>query len=165
MENLDRMAGDQCGAVVTGQQVGLYTGPAYTIYKALTAIKLAESYRRSGVEAVPVFWMATEDHDLDEVCRTWILAADSTLRSVQFTQKSEENRLPVGPIPFDSSIQRPPLPVPAGFAGLRIQARAGRPVEAGISGGEHLWAGVRRSRFLSLFRVRAHPAGSAGSDS
>ena len=105
MENLERMAGDQCGAVVTGQQVGLYTGPAYTIYKALTAIKLAESYRRSGVEAVPVFWMATEDHDLDEVCRTWILAADSTLRSVQFTPQSEENRLPVGPIPFDSSIQ------------------------------------------------------------
>ena len=104
MENLDRLAGDHCRAVVTGQQVGLFTGPAYTIYKALTAVRLAEAYRRRGVEAVPVFWMATEDHDLEEVGRTWILAADSTLKSVQFAQKSEGNRLPVGPIAFDPSI-------------------------------------------------------------
>lgn len=104
MENLDRLAGDHCRAVVTGQQVGLFTGPAYAIYKALTAVKLAEAYRRRGVDAVPVFWMATEDHDLEEVGRTWILAADSTLKSVQFAQESEDNRLPVGPISFDPSI-------------------------------------------------------------
>ncbi len=104
MENLDRLAGDRCRAVVTGQQVGLFTGPAYTIYKALTAVRLAEAYRRRGMEAVPVFWMATDDHDLEEVGRTWILAADSTPKSVQFAQKSEGNRLPVGPIAFDPSI-------------------------------------------------------------
>lgn len=104
MENLDRLAGDRCRAVVTGQQVGLFTGPAYTVYKALTAVKLAEAYRRRGVEAVPVFWMATEDHDLEEVGRTWILAADSTLESVQFARESEGNRLPVGPIAFGPSI-------------------------------------------------------------
>ena len=104
MENLDRLADDRCRAVVTGQQVGLFTGPAYTVYKALTAVKLAEAYRRRGVEAVPVFWMATEDHDLEEVGRTWILAADSTLNSVQYAQESEGNRLPVGPISFGPSI-------------------------------------------------------------
>ena len=104
MENLDRLAGDRCRAVVTGQQVGLFTGPAYSIYKALTAVRLAEAYRRRGMEAVPVFWMATDDHDLEEVGRTWILAADSTPKSVQFAQKSEGNRLPVGPIAFDPSI-------------------------------------------------------------
>ena len=104
LENLDRLAGDRCRAVVTGQQVGLFTGPAYTIYKALTAVKLAEAYRRRGVEAVPVFWMATEDHDLEEVGRTWILAADSTLESVRFDRESEGNRLPVGPIALGPSI-------------------------------------------------------------
>lgn len=104
MENLDRLAGDRCRAVVTGQQVGLFTGPAYTVYKALTAVKLAEAYRRRGVEAVPVFWMATEDHDLEEVGRTWILAADSTLEPVQFARESEGNRRPVGPIAFGPSI-------------------------------------------------------------
>src|SRR5216683_5645628 len=54
-------------AVVSGQQVGLFSGPAYSIYKALTAIQIAEELTRGGIPAVPVFWMATEDHDLEEV--------------------------------------------------------------------------------------------------
>ena len=59
-------------AVVSGQQVGLFGGPAYAIYKALTAIRLAEELSEAGVPAVPIFWMATEDHDLDEVRHvTW----------------------------------------------------------------------------------------------
>src|SRR6266852_7887857 len=59
-------------AVVSGHQVGLFSGPAYAIYKALTATQIAEELRESGIEAVPIFWMATEDHDLDEVRHvTW----------------------------------------------------------------------------------------------
>ncbi len=54
-------------AVVSGQQVGLFGGPAYSFYKALSAIRIAEELSEAGVPAVPVFWMATEDHDLDEV--------------------------------------------------------------------------------------------------
>ena len=104
-ENLDRLAKDQCFAVVTGQQVGLFTGPIYTIYKALTAIKLAELYRHWGIEAVPVFWMATEDHDIDEVNRAQIVTADSTLRSVQYAGRSEDYQQPVGPITFTHSIE------------------------------------------------------------
>ena len=57
-------------AIVTGQQVGLFTGPAFSIYKAVTAIKLAKEVTEAGIDAVPVFWMATEDHDLDEVRHT-----------------------------------------------------------------------------------------------
>src|ERR1700676_4554458 len=57
-------------AVVSGQQVGLFSGPAYAIYKALTAIQIAQELSEAGVEAVPIFWMATEDHDLDEVRHT-----------------------------------------------------------------------------------------------
>lgn len=64
--NLDRLAAGAV-AVVTGQQVGLFGGPAFSFYKALTAVALARQLRESGVDAVPVFWLATEDHDLAEV--------------------------------------------------------------------------------------------------
>jgi bacillithiol biosynthesis cysteine-adding enzyme BshC len=67
--NLQRFA-DGALAVVSGQQVGLFGGPAYSIYKALTAVQIAEELTRGGIEAVPVFWMATEDHDLEEVRHT-----------------------------------------------------------------------------------------------
>jgi bacillithiol synthase len=64
--NLDRLR-DGAVAVVTGQQVGLFGGPAYSVYKALTAIHVARELTERGVNAVPVFWLATEDHDLAEV--------------------------------------------------------------------------------------------------
>ena len=61
-------------AVVTGQQVGLFGGPMFAIYKALTAVKLAEEARAAGLDAVPVFWLATSDHDLAEVNHVSLLA-------------------------------------------------------------------------------------------
>jgi bacillithiol synthase len=64
--NLDRLAGGAV-AIVTGQQVGLFGGPAYSIYKAVSALRWAEEITRRGVDAVPIFWLATEDHDLAEV--------------------------------------------------------------------------------------------------
>jgi bacillithiol biosynthesis cysteine-adding enzyme BshC len=66
LENIDRLEKGAV-AVVSGQQVGLFSGPAYSFYKALTAIQIAAELARSGIQAVPVFWMATEDHDIDEV--------------------------------------------------------------------------------------------------
>ena len=60
-------------AVIAGQQPGLFTGPLYTIFKALTAIKLAEHLRAQGVNAVPMFWVAGEDHDFEEVNHTRLL--------------------------------------------------------------------------------------------
>jgi len=69
--NLDRLANGAV-AVVSGQQVGLFGGPAYAIYKAVSAIQIAQELTRAGMDAVPVFWMATEDHDLEEVrTSTW----------------------------------------------------------------------------------------------
>ena len=52
--------------VLTGQQAGVLGGPAYTFYKALTAVVLARRLRETGVPAVPVFWVASEDHDVAE---------------------------------------------------------------------------------------------------
>jgi bacillithiol biosynthesis cysteine-adding enzyme BshC len=67
--NLDRLAHGAV-AVVSGQQVGLFGGPSYAVYKALMAVQVAEEVTRAGIEAVPVFWMATEDHDVEEVRHT-----------------------------------------------------------------------------------------------
>src|SRR6202022_4380641 len=50
-----------CLAVVSAQQAGLFGGPLYTIYKALSAVELAECMTQRGFKAVPVFWIATED--------------------------------------------------------------------------------------------------------
>jgi bacillithiol biosynthesis cysteine-adding enzyme BshC len=68
-KNLQRLENGAV-AIVSGQQVGLFGGPAYAFYKALTAIESARELSLSGVEAVPIFWMATEDHDVDEVRHT-----------------------------------------------------------------------------------------------
>jgi len=68
---LDRLAQPGTVAIVTGQQVGLFSGPAYTIYKAVTAARLARELTESGTPAVPIFWLATEDHDLEEVDHSW----------------------------------------------------------------------------------------------
>ncbi|MGI4757336.1 MAG: bacillithiol biosynthesis cysteine-adding enzyme BshC, partial [Janthinobacterium lividum] len=70
-------------AVVTGQQVGLFGGPLLTLLKAATAIRKAQAASEAGVPHVPVFWMATEDHDLDEVNQVSLLGKQGveTLRS------------------------------------------------------------------------------------
>ncbi|PYT29262.1 MAG: bacillithiol biosynthesis cysteine-adding enzyme BshC [Acidobacteria bacterium] len=70
--SLDLLAKPGAVAVVTGQQVGLFSGPAYTVYKALTAAKLARDLMARGIPAVPVFWLATEDHDFAEVNHVWV---------------------------------------------------------------------------------------------
>ena len=70
-EALRKLAEPGTVAVVTGQQVGLFGGPAYTIYKALTAVRLAQDLTAQGIPAVPVFWLATEDHDFPEVAHIY----------------------------------------------------------------------------------------------
>src|SRR5580704_8447572 len=75
--SLDRLAKGAV-AIVTGQQVGLFSGPAYSFYKALTAIRWAENLTAHGIDAVPVFWLATEDHDLAEVNQCFWLTKNGT---------------------------------------------------------------------------------------
>ena len=69
--NLDRLASGSV-AIVTGQQVGLFGGPAYSLYKAVSVACWADEITRRGVDAVPIFWLATEDHDLAEVNHTFL---------------------------------------------------------------------------------------------
>ncbi len=77
--NLRRLGEPGTLAVVTGQQVGFLSGPAFTLYKALTAVRLAQELSEQGLPSVPVFWLATEDHDLEEVAATAVLDDDYNL--------------------------------------------------------------------------------------
>ena len=94
-----------CIAVVSGQQVGLFTGPLYTIYKALSAVKLAECMSQRGIKAVPVFWMATEDHDFPEVATAEFINRDCALSNVSASPELHPEGLPVGRVKLDDSLQ------------------------------------------------------------
>ena len=66
----EELAAGRAVAVLAGHQVGLFTGPLFTVTKAFDAIRIARDLTRRGVPAVPVFWALTDDHDLDEIART-----------------------------------------------------------------------------------------------
>jgi len=77
LANIERLRGG-AAAVVTGQQVGLFGGPLLTLLKAATAIRKAQdATKESGREHVPVFWLATEDHDLAEVDQVSLITKTS----------------------------------------------------------------------------------------
>jgi len=102
--SLDLLAHPDTVAVVTGQQVGLFSGPAYSIYKALTAVRLAEQLNAQGTPAVPIFWLATEDHDFAEVNHSYIFGPDHRPVALRVDGENGTER-PVGTIP----VAAPPL--------------------------------------------------------
>ncbi|MBK5293095.1 MAG: bacillithiol biosynthesis cysteine-adding enzyme BshC [Acidobacteriia bacterium] len=108
-------------AVVTGQQVGLFSGPCYTIYKALTAARLAAQLTSRGIPAVPVFWLATEDHDFEEINHAWVFDANKRPHQFSVEAGGMPNR-PVGGIAPESYPTGP----------LR-EALAGHPFGAAVS--------------------------------
>lgn len=104
-QHIARLREADCIAVVTGQQAGLFGGPLYTIYKALSAIKLAECLTLRGFKAVPVFWIASEDHDFEEVAGAEFISRDCNLSSVSVATKIHRDGLPVGRVILDETIQ------------------------------------------------------------
>jgi bacillithiol biosynthesis cysteine-adding enzyme BshC len=67
--NIDVLANTNAFTVTTGHQLNLFTGPLYFLYKIISAINLAEELKENfpTSDFVPVYWMATEDHDFDEI--------------------------------------------------------------------------------------------------
>ena len=104
LENIDRLRSGAC-AIVTGQQVGLFGGPVFSICKALSAVKLTEEARKLGVDAVPVFWLATEDHDFEEVNQAQMPGADGKLETLVSGAQTTPDA-PVGSIGFGPEIEQ-----------------------------------------------------------
>ncbi len=100
--NLDRLEKGAV-AVLSGQQVGLFGGPAYAFYKAIAAVRIAKDLNEQGIGAVPVFWMATEDHDLDEIRHTTFFQ-DGKLVKVELPA-GVGHGAPVGRIPLGAEVE------------------------------------------------------------
>ncbi len=101
---LEQLADPRTVAVVTGQQAGLFGGPCYTLYKALTAVQAARTLTEAGQPAVPVFWVASEDHDLAEVQHAHVF--DTRVRPLRIESGvAEGHGHPAGAVP----IPQPPI--------------------------------------------------------
>ena len=87
----ERLAAGEVLAITTGQQPGLFTGPLYTIYKALSAIALARRVERErGIPVVPVFWVAGDDHDFAEANHAAVLGRDGELVKIVLRERPHE---------------------------------------------------------------------------
>jgi bacillithiol biosynthesis cysteine-adding enzyme BshC len=105
-------------AITTGQQPGLFTGPLYTIHKALSAAALARVLeRRWDRPVVPVFWVAADDHDFAEASQTSWTAADGSLVTVSLPPRPADAPLtpmyrePLGP-GLDAALEKLAADVP-----------------------------------------------------
>ncbi len=107
---LATLSSENALAVVTGQQVGLFCGPLYTLFKTISAIKLASELKERfpEFEFMPVFWLEGDDHDIDESNHIHLLNSTSDVVRVEaiFTNDEEENLQPLSEIKFDASIEQ-----------------------------------------------------------
>lgn len=114
--NIEQLADENTFAVVTGQQVGLYTGNFYTILKTITAIKLADDLKNRFPQYnfVPVFWLESDDHDIEEANHVNIINRQNEILRAGYPPPPEDadetgakkNLAPVGSIKFNAEINR-----------------------------------------------------------
>jgi bacillithiol biosynthesis cysteine-adding enzyme BshC len=92
-------------AVVTGQQAGLFGGPLFVLWKALTTVKIARLLEKErGRPAVPVFWVASDDHDFAEIRSTSVIDAGGTIRTLRYSPRHEPVGQPAWAIPLDDTV-------------------------------------------------------------
>lgn len=103
-ENIELLKEPGTVAVLTGQQAGLFGGPLYTVYKALSAIRLAEELSQNGNPAVPIFWAATEDHDFEEISSAYGIGHSGELFQTKIEQSQSDFEKPVGAVGVDETM-------------------------------------------------------------
>jgi len=92
-------------AVVTGQQAGLFGGPLFVLWKALATVAVARRLEAErGTPVVPVFWVASDDHDFAEVRATTIVDASGALRTLRYDPRQEPLGRPAWDIVLDDSV-------------------------------------------------------------
>lgn len=137
--NVEKLAMPGSLCVFAGQQVGVLLGPMYTVLKALTAYKLARKLESElGRPVVPCFWMATDDHDFEEIKSSSFLDREGVCKSVSYEPAQKPGGSPMSEVELAPEIEAFLNEVEAGllpteFSGdikalLRRTYRQGRPV-------------------------------------
>ena len=92
-------------AIVTGQQAGLFGGPLFVLWKALATIRVARQLEdERGRAVVPVFWVASDDHDFAEIRSTSLIDSGGAIRTLRYTPRHEPVGQPAWAIPLDDTI-------------------------------------------------------------
>jgi bacillithiol biosynthesis cysteine-adding enzyme BshC len=144
--NLAALAAGETAVVATGQQVGLFLGPLYGLYKAASAVAAARALSaEAGVRVVPLFWLQTEDHDFAEIASCTVAGADGApVRLSLPDERAAEARVSIahrrlGP-EIDRLLDQLAAALPPGphavetLALLRAHYRAGQPPAAAFAG-------------------------------
>ena len=88
LENIDRLLSGDAICVTSGQQPGLFTGPLFTVYKAISAVVLARECEAAlGRPVVPVFWVAGDDHDFAEASHVTLLSSANKLERIELPSR------------------------------------------------------------------------------
>ena len=105
MDNIDALSAPETFCVIGGQQAGFLGGPVYTCYKIITTIRLARHLQTElGLRFVPVFWLASEDHDFDEINHAHYLKSDGEVGAVDFDWQGAGR--PAADMPLTEKIER-----------------------------------------------------------
>lgn len=108
--NIDLLAQSNSIAIVTGQQLGIFGGPLYTIYKTITAIKLSNHLKEIYPEYnfIPIFWLEADDHDFDEARNFSVLDNENILLNLQYDDglAEEINRGSIGHLKFNENLNK-----------------------------------------------------------
>lgn len=99
LENIRKLRSEPTVVIVTGQQIGFLGGPALAVYKAITVVALARELAEDGVQVIPVFWLASDDSDYDEVAGTRFLGEEGQLLTLAHPRPSDNGSRMVGSIP------------------------------------------------------------------
>jgi bacillithiol biosynthesis cysteine-adding enzyme BshC len=103
LKNIEVLKSPQTVIVATGQQVGLFGGPSYSIYKAVTAVRLAAHFNEMGCPAIPMFWLAADDSDFEEVRSTWSYAQDGSAFAVRYPNTRVHRQQMAGTVPLSAA--------------------------------------------------------------
>lgn len=103
IQNIEKLLDPTSVVVIGGQQAGLLTGPLYTIHKVISILTLAKQQEKElNIPVIPVFWIAGEDHDFDEINHVFV-KEDGIIKKKTYPEQHEDKKM-VSDLPFSKSL-------------------------------------------------------------